>query len=84
MKINDLISLSNWIHFPPAILKQGRVSHHFEIPEEIENQEEYKNKLIEKDPFETRIKKIFDDAHLLSSIPNIKMKDLDIYLYLSS
>jgi radial spoke head protein 4A len=73
MKMNDLISIKNWIHFPPAILKQGRVSHYFEIPEEIENPDEYKNKLIEKDPFESRIKSVFDDAPLLSSIPNIKL-----------
>ena len=72
-KVNDLISLKNWIHFPPSILNQGRVSHYFEIPEDIENPEEYKNKLIEKDPFETRIKSISDDSNLLSSIPNIKL-----------
>jgi radial spoke head protein 4A len=73
MKPNDMIYLKNWIHFPPSILKQGRVSHHFEIPEDIENQEEYKNNLIAKDPYETRIKSILDDSHLLSSIPNIKL-----------
>lgn len=73
LQANDLISLKNWIHFPPAILKQGRVSHYFEIPEEIENQDEYKNKLIEKDPYDTRIKSISDDDSLLSSIPNIKL-----------
>jgi radial spoke head protein 4A len=73
IKVNDLISMKNWIHFPPSILNQGRVSHYFEVPEEIENPDEYRNELIEKDPFESRIKSISEDSPLLSSIPNIKL-----------
>ena len=33
-KHSDLVSLKNWIHYPPSILKQGRVSHFIEPPEE--------------------------------------------------
>ena len=70
MKLNFCLSLSNWIHFAPVILDQGRVSHYIEYPEEV-NQEEYKAKIVLKDPFGSRIKPITDNK-ALSSIANIK------------
>jgi len=71
MKLNDYLNLSNWIHFPPVIIKQGRVSHYMELPEE--NADEYKLKFMQNDPFGKRIKPISDDTNLLSSIPNVKL-----------
>jgi radial spoke head protein 4A len=81
MKLNELLSMSNWIHFPPVILNQGRVSHYIEYPEEV-NQEEYKAKIVQKDPFGSRIKPISEDVNLVSSIPNIKLPSWRIqYMY---
>ena len=42
-KHEDLANLKNWIHYPPSILKQGRVSHFLEPPEEADP-EEFKKK----------------------------------------
>ena len=48
-----LTDLKYWIHYPPGVLKCGRVSHIIDdAPEGIEP-EEYKKRIIEKDPFET-------------------------------
>ena len=42
-KHEDLTNLKNWVHYPPSILKQGRVSHYLEPPEEVDP-EEFKKK----------------------------------------
>ena len=74
LKHEDLINLKNWIHYPPSILKQGRVSHFLETPEEADP-EEFKKKEMEKDPFEKRIKPVVEDNYIkgASSISNIKI-----------
>jgi radial spoke head protein 4A len=62
----DLTNLKNWIHYPPGILKQGRISHFLEQPEAAEGEEqqdpeEFKKKELEKDPFDKRIKPCIED-----------------------
>ena len=61
LKYDDLISMDNWIHYPPGILICGRVSHLTEeVPEGIDP-DEYKKQVIAKDPFDKRMKKISED-----------------------
>ena len=73
-KHEDLTNLKTWIHYPPNILKQGRVSHFIEAPEDADP-EEFKKKQIEMDPFEKRIKPITEDVLIkgASEISNIKI-----------
>ena len=69
----DLVNLKNWIHYPPSILKQGRVSHFIEPPEDADP-EEFRKKEMEKDPFEKRIKPVSEDKELvMNSFSNIKI-----------
>ena len=65
-KHDDFLDLKNWIHFPPSILKQGRVSHFLEPPEDADA-EEFKKKEMEKDPYEKRIKPISEDRCILGA-----------------
>ena len=58
--IEELTSGQSWIHFPPGILKCGRVSHIIEPPENIDP-DEYKKKVLLADPFDKRIKPISTD-----------------------
>ena len=61
LKYYDLINMENWIHYPPGILKCGRVSHLTEeVPEGIDP-DEFKKQVIAKDPFDKRMKKISED-----------------------
>ena len=81
-KHEDLINLKNWIHYPPSILKQGRVSHFLEPPEEADP-EEFKKKELEKDPFEKRIKPVIEDNYIkgASTISNIKISPWKLTQY---
>ena len=80
MKLNEYLSLSNWIHMPPNILKQGRVSHF--IDPTIEDQEAAKEKEKKIDPLGQRIKPISEDTSLPSSIPNVKLPSWRLqYMY---
>ena len=74
LKHEDLIQLKTWIHYPPSILKQGRISHFIEAPEDADP-EEFRKKQIELDPFEKRIKPIIEDSIIKgpSEISNIKI-----------
>lgn len=65
-KHNDLVNLNNWIHYPPGILKEGRVSHFIEPPEEVDP-EEYRKKIMDKDPFDKRIKPVTEDNTIATS-----------------
>ena len=67
-KHDDLINIKNWIHYPPSILKQGRVSHFIEPPEDADP-EEFRKKEMEKDPFEKRIKPVIDDTKIKAGGP---------------
>lgn len=74
LKINDLLNLKNWIHFQPSILKEGRINHfEREVPEGVENPEEFRKAYQAKDPFDKRMKSISDDQPLPSSVPNIRL-----------
>lgn len=68
-KHNDLINMKNWIHYPPGILKEGRVSHFIEVPEDQPDldPEEFKKKIIMNDPFDKRIKPITEDKQIISN-----------------
>ena len=81
-KHEDLTNLKNWIHYPPSILKQGRVSHYLEPPEEADP-EEFKKKEMEKDPFEKRIKPVIEDNYIrgASTISNIKISPWKLTQY---
>ena len=53
-----------WIHYPPGVLKCGRVSHIIDdAPEGIEP-EEYKKTIINKDPFDKRLEPIENDKKI--------------------
>jgi hypothetical protein len=59
-----LCDLNYWIHYPPGVLKCGRVSHIIDdAPEGIEP-EEYKKKIIEKDPFDKRLEPVSNDKKI--------------------
>ena len=83
-KHNDLIDLKNWIHYPPNILKQGRVNHYIEVPEEGEvDAEELKKKIVAADPFGKRIKPVIEDDYIsgASNISNIKISPWKLSQY---
>ena len=78
----DLINLNTWIHYPPGILKQGRVNHFIEPPEDVPDAEEYKKKEMEKDPFDKRIKSVVEDKLLpASSLSKIKICPWKLYQF---
>ena len=81
-KHEDFLNLKNWIHFPPSILKQGRVSHFLEPPEDADP-EEFKKKEIEKDPYEKRIKPISEDQIIMgaSNFSEIKISPWKLTQY---
>ena len=60
-----LCDLKYWIHYPPGVLKCGRVSHIIDdAPEGIEP-EDYKKRIIEKDPFDKRLEPVENDKKFL-------------------
>ena len=64
LKLNDLINLETWIHYPPGILNCGRVSHMTEEVPEGMDPDEFKKQVIAKDPFDKRMKKISEDKNI--------------------
>ena len=59
-----LCDLNYWIHYPPGVLKCGRVSHIIDdAPEGIEP-EDYKKRIIEKDPFDKRLEPVQNDKKI--------------------
>ena len=67
-----LTSLHYWIHYPPGILKCGRVSHIIEEPPEGVDPEEYKKKIISLDPFDERISPCENDKYLITNFQGSK------------
>lgn len=61
---DDLINYGNWIHYPPGILKCGRVSHNTEEPPEGVEPEDFKKQILSRDPFDKRMGAIRDDKCL--------------------
>ena len=82
-KHEDLLNLNNWIHYPPSILKQGRVSHFIEAPDDAPDPEEFRKKEMEKDPFEKRIKPISEDIGIMgaSNFSEIKISPWKLTQY---
>jgi radial spoke head protein 4A len=73
LKQNDYLNLSNWVHYLPGILKEGRISHfERETPEGVDP-EEFMNKIKLADPFDIRMQSIADDKSILSVIPKVKV-----------
>ena len=62
----DLSNLKTWIHYPPGILKCGRVSHIIpeEVPEGVEP-DDFRKKFIAQDPFDKRIKSVIEDRKII-------------------
>ena len=65
--VHDQSNLSNWLHFVPSILNQGRLTHKPEeaAPEdgaEEVDPEELKKRIVAKDPWEPRLKPITNDT----------------------
>lgn len=61
---NDIASLENWLHNTPAILKEGRLVHfEVEVPED-QDKEVFMKKIVDKDPFEDRLKPLSKDKPL--------------------
>ena len=67
-----LTSLHYWIHYPPGILKCGRVSHIIEEPPEGVDPEEFKKKIISLDPFDERISPCENDKYLITNFQGSK------------
>ena len=67
---SDLLNLNNWIHFPPGILNCGRVSHPPEEPPEGVDAEEFKKRMIAKDPFDKRMQRALEDKKIFISQKN--------------
>lgn len=70
MTLEQLSKLSSWVHYPPAILKQGALKH-----AEIENEDEdLKKKLMDEqaasDPYTSRLVPISQDKCILPIIPD--------------
>ena len=81
----ELTNLKTWIHFPPGILKCGRVSHIIEPPDNVDP-DEYKKRVLFADPFDKRIKPVTDDdkikiGHKLSVTPWSLKQTYGEYIY---
>ena len=73
-----LCDLNYWIHYPPGVLNCGRVSHIIDdAPEGIEP-EDYKKKIIEKDPFDKRLEPVANDKKI-----KIGILGSEDYLYMN-
>ena len=59
-----LCNLKYWIHYPPGVLKCGRVSHIIDDPPEGVEPEDHKKRIIEKDPFDKRLEPVENDKKL--------------------
>ena len=57
-----------WIHYPPSILNCGRVTHFIDEAPEGVDPDEYRKKIVDKDPYEKRIKPISNDKPLISGL----------------
>ena len=64
-EINDM---KCWIHYPPSILNCGRVTHFIDEAPEGVDPDEYRKKIVDKDPYEKRIKPIANDKPLVSGL----------------
>ena len=73
VRIQEAISLKNWVHFAPGLLKEGRTVHtEREAPEGVDP-DEFKKQMEAKDKFDDLLAPVDSDMKLTSSIPNIKI-----------
>ena len=73
-----LCDLNYWIHYPPGVLKCGRVSHIIDDAPEGVEPEEYKKRIIEKDPFDKRLEPVANDKKI-----KIGILGSEDYLYMT-
>jgi len=76
----DQVNLANWLHYPKAILNNHRTGHlEPVVPEGVEGVEpaDLLKKILEKDPYVTRLKSISEDEPVdgLSTAWNLKQKN---------
>ena len=62
----NLTSLDYWIHYPPGILNNGRISHIIDDPPEGVEPEDHKKKIIDADPFDKRMGAASNDKKILT------------------
>ena len=76
---NEILNdLNYWIHYPPGVLKCGRVSHIIDDAPEGVEPEEYKKRIIEKDPFDKRLEPVINDKKI-----KIGILGSEDYLYMT-
>ena len=63
----NLTSLDYWIHYPPGILNNGRISHIIDDPPEGVEPEDHKKKIIDADPFDKRMGAASNDKKICSN-----------------
>ena len=68
--INDCLNIKNWVHFVPAILNEGRLTHTEKDPGE-KDPEIFKAEMLANDPFEPRLKSVINDFPIKCPIPNV-------------
>jgi len=59
--MRELIDINTWLHYVPAVLKEGRLTHFEPEFEEEEEKEKYMKMALIKDPYEVRLKPITID-----------------------
>jgi hypothetical protein len=62
----NLTSLDYWIHYPPGILNNGRISHIIDDPPEGVEPEDHKKKIIDADPFDKRMGPASNDKKIIT------------------
>ena len=79
---NECLNISNWVHYYPSILNEGRTIHMEKEAPENKDPEEFKNEIIKNDPFEPRLKQISKDNDIKCPIPYVKIPSWKIsYCY---
>ena len=62
-----MCSKASWVHYAKSILRSNKTSH--SIAEEVEDREREINRLLEKDPYETRLNPITLDKSCKGNYP---------------
>ena len=70
---NECLNLKNWVHYLPSLLNEGRTIHMEREPPENKDAEEFKKEIVDKDPFEARLKPISNDVNIKCPIPHVKI-----------
>lgn len=70
--INDCLELKNWVHYLPAILLEGRVTHMERDPGD-RDPEEFRKEIESKDPYVERLRSVALDKPIPSPIPKVRI-----------